>query len=151
MPHARTQIRNALTKRLSTLPAFAQRVFENRDVSLDPTKRGGPCLLITAGDEPRIEAASIGTPHIQRRTLSLVVRVIAKAADNVDDVLDQCQLDIELAIAADPTLGNVVKRGLLLESVVTGIDESLERPLGLAQLTYTAQYNVMSHKPDVLL
>ncbi|QDQ26705.1 hypothetical protein FNU76_10200 [Chitinimonas arctica] len=149
--HARTQIRAAAKQALAGLPSIGSRVFSNRARPVDPDKLGGPCLLVYCNDEPQIEAAEIGTPHVQLRRLDLVLRVVCKAGTDVDDVLDACLLQIEQAMAADTSLGGVIPAGVQLASIQTDVDDSLETPLGVAVLLYRAEYQTFNTAPDVLL
>lgn len=150
MPHARTQIRNAVITDLTSLPSIQGRIFAGRMTPVDPRKQGGTVALVFCRDEPEISAVTLHHPVVQQRVLELVVRGVAKAPESVDDELDQFALEVESAMSTAPTLGALLKNPAELASVRAGVDESLEQPAGVIELTYRITYMVMSNAPGVL-
>ena len=74
------------------------------------------------------------------RTVLLAVHAVVRLSEGVDDALDQLALQVEKAMAVDPTLG-----GLALVSHLGGteisVDETTQRPVGAIRLAYEVRYH----------
>ena len=153
MPHARTLIRNAAAARLTGLVTTGTRVFKSRSLPIDPAKLAGPVLLVYCNGEPEIIPLTMSSEPLQQRTLMLVVRGINKAnqLEACEDELDQIALEVEQALASDVTLGGVLRGMMQLETLHAGLDETLDKPCGVVELTYRCHYCVQSTHPETLL
>jgi hypothetical protein len=143
MTHARRQIREAAATALTGLSTTGSRVFQSR---MKPTE-SLPCLLVAVDDE-EIEQ----TPQSrQARSLTLTVRGMAKSGATVDDTLDAIAEEVETAAQAAGTLGGKVPGGLVLKSISTEFDETLEKPAGVIVLEYQAGYFTVAGAPGTFV
>ena len=140
MAHARKQIRDQLMTTLTGLTTTGSNVFNSRVYDHDAL----PCISVyTLSEELGDESE-----NKQFRMLNVMVEVRAKAADNLEDQLDQIGAEIEDAIFAngDTTLSNTCK-----EFDYDGLDIELsgeaEQPFGLMTMRFMAMYRV--NKTDV--
>ena len=106
MKHARTQIRNAVTALLKGNTTAGDNVFEARVYPLNDPKL--PALLIYTKQET-VGEQSMSRPRTQQRELFVTVEAYVKARGNVDEDTDTLAMEIEQLIAADPSLGGLVK------------------------------------------
>ncbi|UXY13863.1 hypothetical protein N8I74_11070 [Chitiniphilus purpureus] len=143
--HLRAQIRTALAALLQGLPSTGTRVYQSRSLPVDPAHLGGPCLLVWCGAE-QIDQTLAGAPQL-RRQVEVTARIVAKDTASLEDVLDQAIAEVEAAIAAQFTVGGLIPAGLRLDRIDTGIDQSLERPVGMAQLTWRGEYYTQRGNP----
>ena len=146
MKHARTQIRNAVTALLKGNTTAGNNVFEARVYPINDPKL--PALLIytkqeTVGDQ------SMSRPRTQQRELFVTIEAYVKARGNVDEDTDNLALEIEQLIAADPTLGGLVK-DISLDTTDTQFSDDGERPVAVAILTFSVLYTVKEHEPQTL-
>ena len=140
MAHARKQIRDQLMTTLTGLTTTGSNVFNSRVYDHDAL----PCISVyTLSEELGDESQ-----NKQFRMLNVMVEVRAKAADNLEDQLDQIGAEIEDAIFAngDTTLSDTCK-----EFDYDGLDIELsgeaEQPFGLMTMRFMAMYRV--NKTDV--
>ena len=140
MAHARKQIRDQLMTTLTGLTTTGSNVFNSRVYDHDAL----PCISVyTLSEELGDESE-----NKQFRMLNVMVEVRAKAADNLEDQLDQIGAEIEDAVFAngDTTLSNTCK-----EFDYDGLDIELsgeaEQPFGLMTMRFMAMYRV--NKTDV--
>lgn len=142
MPHARTQIRDAVVAALTGLATTGPRVHASRMRPQDGASL--PCLLVHANDTEQVEAADVDTE--QQRDLPIVVRGFAKAVADLDDTLDQIALEVETALALDPRLGGLCASSFL-RSVDVDYDDTTNAPVGEIALTYQFTYHVHAGSP----
>ena len=140
MAHARKQIRDQLMTTLTGLTTTGSNVFNSRVYDHDAL----PCISVyTLSEELGDESQ-----NKQFRMLNVMVEVRARAADNLEDQLDQIGAEIEDAIFAngDTTLSDTCK-----EFDYDGLDIELsgeaEQPFGLMTMRFMAMYRV--NKTDV--
>lgn len=149
MSHARTQIRNAAAAALTGLATTGTRVFKSR---AHPVANADlPCLLVYCDDEQSIERVTIGNPSRLRRELNLIVRGMVKTSTALDDELDKIAKEVEVAIAANLTLGGLVRDGVWLASINTTINEEMEKPCGEIVIIFSATYSTNSNAPEIAL
>lgn len=147
MNHGRTQIRNAVAALLKGNTTAGQNVFEARVYALDDPKL--PALLVYSNDEVVVEQ-SISRPRTQTRQLSLTIEGYARANSNVDTATDSLAKEIETLVAADPTLGGLVKDAAL-STTETQLSSEGEKPVAVVTITYVVTYNTKENAPDVLV
>lgn len=137
MAHPRKQIRDAVLAALQAPGATScgSKVFGNRARQLWKTEL--PCLLVYTESE----SAEIYTqaPLEYKRSLKLVIEVVAVAADNLDDQLDEILEQLERAIYRDETFGDLVSTTTIVSTEMDIIDEG-EKPAGAAKLTLEMIY-----------
>lgn len=149
MSHARTQIRTSAANTVTGLATTGSKVFKSRMRPVDDDEL--PCLLVYCDDEPNIARQTVGkTPRLSRELL-LVVKGLAKNSAALDDELDAMCKEVEVAIAANLTLGGLVRDGVWLTSINTTMNEEMEKPCGEIVMTFSATYSTNSNAPEVAL
>jgi hypothetical protein len=143
--HARRSIREAAAAALTGLATTGSRVYQSRLYTLRDADL--PCLLINTDDEA-ITNATLGSQILERQ-LTLTVRCVAKATASLDDVLDQIIEEVE-PVLNDATLGGSAK-ALQLQSIGIEMVDTLDKPAGVATLTYTGTYYTAGNAPGVSL
>lgn len=146
--HARAQIRAAVVTALTGLATTGLRVHAARVAARHAEDL--PCLLVTTADE-RVEGANVG--RMQQRDLAVVVRALAMSADEsftLDEQLDQIALEVEAAMAVDPSFGGLVA-GSFLETVAVEFDEDADQPVGEIRLQYRLAYFVNAGAPGTIV
>jgi hypothetical protein len=141
MPHVRQQIREAAATALTGLATTSTRVYQSRVYPLRDADL--PCLLISTDDET-ITSTSIGSLQLER-ALKLTVRAVAKATSSLDDTLDQILAEVEAALSGS-TLGGLCKQ-TMPDSISVQMDDTLDKPAGVATLTYTVTYFTAGSAP----
>jgi hypothetical protein len=115
----------------------AGRVYSNRSMSITEDKL--PVINVYTGSEVS-EPLDLST-STYKRTLTLVIEVVAKAAngETVDDSLDALLEDVEDAMADDLSLGGTAAGA---ELVATTFDQEdlAETNIGRGKLTYSTTY-----------
>lgn len=147
MAHLRTQIRNALAARLTGLATTGSRVSTTQFYPVAPSSL--PCLLIVTEDET-VEAASIGWPPVLARELRARVVALVSGTSGHEDALDQIAAEIEVAVAADRTLGGLVKSAQLV-GLRPSFDAESDRPVGRMELLYVFVYRAVEGSPQTAL
>lgn len=147
MKHARTQIRNAVTTLLKSNTTAGDNVFEARVYPINDPKL--PALLIYTKQETAGEQ-SMSRPRTQQRELMVTVEAYVKERGNVDEATDTLAMEIEQLVAADPTLGGLVK-DTALDTTETQFSDDGEKPIAVAVLTFSVLYVVKEHEPETLI
>lgn len=150
MTHARAQIREAIATRLSGLTTTGTRVFQSR---LRPLADADlPCLLVFCIQED-LDYSGLDYPRRQRRQVQIEIKAVVKQTASLDDELDGIAAEIEFALAGSltaVTLGGLLKE-LALGRTAIDFDAGLEKPVGIATLTYVGTYLTLENAPGVLL
>lgn len=146
MAHIRKQVRDQVATTLTGLSTTGSNVFPTRFYSLEQSKLPG--LIVYTNNEELVEQLTIGKPRQQQRQLDIVIEGYA-GGSTCDDTLDTIAVEVEEAIAADVTLGGLVK-----DCVLAGTEfeyEAEEKPHGLIRMTYQALYIVAENDPETSL
>lgn len=153
MPHARKQIRSAVTTMLTGLATTGSHVYPSRVYSLDDSELPSLSVFtVDAGNEEsvaRVTLGSSGSPPRFHRVCPLIIEGHAKVSDDVDDVLDQISLEIEVAMSAPLTIGSRTLPAQLQSTSKELIGDS-EDQIGIVRLLYTVPYVTAENTPDVL-
>lgn len=147
MSHARIIIRQAVIALLKGNTSAGNNVFEARVYPIDDPKL--PALLVYTKLETLGEQ-SMSRPRTQQRELRLSIEVYVKARGKVDEDTDALALEIEQLIAADVTLGGLVK-DMVLDTTETQFSDDGERPVAVAVMNYAILYTVKENVPNMLL
>lgn len=150
--HIRQQLREAFAAQVTGLTTSGARVFQSRIRNLADADLPG--LRIYTEQEDIADNAGTtyqSSPDLQHRTLALRCEAVAKANANLDDTLDLMCKEVELALAANPTLGGLAKVQCWLTGTDIGMDGSGEHPVGKAVMTWKIIALTMSNAPDVAL
>jgi hypothetical protein len=121
-------------------------VYEARIYPINDPKL--PALLIYTKQET-VGQQSMSRPRTQQRELFVTVEAYVKARGNVDEDTDELAMEIEQMIAADPSLGGLVK-DTSLDTTETQFSDDGERPIAVAILTFSVLYTVKEHEPHIL-
>lgn len=146
MAHMHKQIRDALQTLLTNLATTGTNVYPQHVYAV-PEGASLPGLGIFALEEDIILSA-MGNVPIYERMLSLSVQGVSQsAAKGPSDELAQIALEVEQAIAGDPTLGGLVITITLekIEYVFTGEGA---KPSGSIDMTFVAEYRTTSTDPE---
>ncbi|MBZ9850115.1 hypothetical protein LB565_19205 [Mesorhizobium sp. CA14] len=143
-PHPRKLIRAAAVNLLatsdaSTPPVFPTaakaRVYNSRDFPADA--RIMPVVVVYSGDDV-IDPDYRHDGGVRRRFLKLMVECYAVGDDGAEAV-DDCALEVENWLHANPTLGNLVE-WCTINSTVIAFAETAEVALWTAVLTFDVVY-----------
>ncbi len=145
MSHARTQIRNAVVTLLTGLTTTDDRVFTSRVHPLSEQEL--PALLVFV-DEESIERQTIHAPALLSRSVAIRVECVSALASGLDDDLDQMALEVEHAIAGNPTLTGIFNGDMIPLGIE--VDRSGDGAVHVGRLTvvFQAVYEVMSNAVD---
>lgn len=146
MSHVRRQIREAAATAVTGLATTGARVFQSRIYPLRDADL--PCLLISTDDE-QIESDNVTDDFPQRRILTLTVKGVVKATDDLDDSLDAIAEQVEPALIGN-LLGNRLKQ-CTLSSISVDFDDSLEKPVGVVTLQFQTVYFTAPAAPGTAL
>lgn len=147
MAHARKQIRDAITARLTGLATSGTRVHASR---VFPLQDGfSPTILIYTLEE-QSQVSSMGRPQTLRRQTTVAVDCAAQAKAGVDDTLDQMAAEIETAIGGDETLDGLVLDITLLRTSV-GLTAEGKTPSGRMRLDFAVTYETKSNAPETII
>lgn len=148
MSHARQQIREAIGTLLNTITGLT--VFESRQTEKYADDDLPAATVLTLEDRVLPDTQPINSLDADR-ALTISIEVRAKHTTGIDDELDDLATSIEETLGADLTLSGLV-RLILLDSTEIEIDDgSLERPVGLMKMTYSAIYRVSSDDVETIL
>lgn len=136
--HERRAIREAIRTQLTGETAAGARVFETRQAPLRTDEL--PAIAIYTEDESVDPASGSTAPRELRRTVNIAIEAWARAAADVDDVLDELALEIETAMDSDLEFGGTAYHSVLLSTEV-GLKLDGDRPMGAIRLVYAVTYH----------
>lgn len=147
MPHARSQIRDAVVTAVTGLTTTGSNVFASR---VYPHATLPSLAVYTVAESVQDEEGTLGTK--QHRALEVIVEARAKAAAaaTLDDTLDTIAAEVEAALVADRTLGGLAKWTEYQEAEIE-LDAEAEQPVGLARLTFAVIYRVDGTDPTAII
>lgn len=144
--HVRRQIRDAaiasgVLGNLSTsgTRCYASRVYKMEDANL-------PGLRVYTNEES-VEIGSLGVSRTNARTLELVVEACSKKASGMDDELDSMIKEVEVAIAANQSLGGA--KYAQLRRIDIELSGEAEKQIGVARMTFEVLYYTALATPHV--
>jgi len=141
MSHVRQQIRDDIVTTLTGLTTTGSNVFRSRIFPLEETNL--PALCIYTKSEAS-EYDTIGLPRSVNRILDVAVEAYVKGVSNYDNTLDTIAVEVEEAIAADITLGNLAK-----DAQITAFEADFagdgEQPVAVGRFTITVEYRTVEN------
>lgn len=141
MSHVRQQIRDDIVTTLTGLTTTGSNVFRSRIFPLEDTSL--PALCIYTKSEVS-EYDTIGLPRSVNRVLDVAVEAYVKGVSNYDNTLDTIAVEVEEAIAADVTLGNLAK-----DAQITAFEADFagdgEQPVAVGRFTITVEYRTVEN------
>lgn len=134
--HRRKRIRDAaMAALLAASTSAGSRIFSTRSV---PWRRLQlPAVSVYALSETSDDQQT--SPRELYRTLTLAIEAAVEAGENIDDTLDAMALELERAMHADSTLGEVCGDSMLVGTELE-VAEQGDKPIGLLRLTYKCWY-----------
>lgn len=135
MAHARKQIRDEVVDILTTAEV-ADTISKSRVYPI-PADTITMALVYTNTDT--VAQTTLTYPRKFDREMMLVVEVVARDADYLNDRLDRVCESVENAIGADHTLGGKVKDCILTDTQIT-LDFSGDAPIGSARMQFRVSY-----------
>lgn len=145
MAHIRKQLRAAAITALSNLTTTGSNVYGVRGHVLDQGKL--PALLIRTPSEESAYS-NIGSDPGLLRQVALTVLITAVGGDTLDDDLDKIAAEIEVAIAADVTLGGVADDALLISTETEPPDAGGEKLSNTMLLTFVVETRTARSNPE---
>ncbi len=146
MAHVRQQIRKKVGVIVTGLASGAG-VHTSSVYNLQPgDSRALKIYTLSEGVERDTQKYPRGT----QRQLQLIIEAIAKSTVDLDDVLDALCAEVEAAIAADISLGGLVK-DVYLETTTIEFNGGADQPHGMATMSWIVEYRVRETEPEVVL
>jgi hypothetical protein len=145
MAHQRKILRDAVVTALAGLPSTGDKVFATRTYPVDATELPVLCVY-TLGEDSEIHSA--GASRSLLRNLQLEVEAIAAVNGSLDDTLDQLALEVEQALAVDPTFGGQCYDCSLAATKIAIRGEG-EKETGAAVMTFALRYRTRASDPSV--
>lgn len=140
--HVRRQLREAVATAVTGLATTGARVFQSRVYPVQSAEMPG-LLVYTTGEE--VTDQSVGM--LIGRVVQVLIEGQAKAAADLDDVLDQISKEVEIALSSTVTVGG---KPVLLN--YEGCDISLDeasKPTGVLAMRFNALIYTQRSTPDV--
>ena len=143
--HLRRQIRERVATMLTGLSTTGSNVFQSHVYPLENADL--PALCIYTQDE-EIEVGAMGDPRVCHSTMTLIVDGYAQTSSNLDDQLDQIGKEVQVAMAGDTDINNLV-----IDSYLSSVDISYSgegtSPIGVIRHNYSVLYRYAENAPDV--
>jgi hypothetical protein len=144
--HIRKQLRDAVVTELKKITAFGSRVYPYR------TRKSLtlPDVVVFTPDEtilPEYSTWGSSGVLIETREVNLIVAIRAKVADDIDDILDSYCVSVEKGMMTDESFSNLLI-DLRLEKTEITLSGEAEQSVGMALLTYKAQYRAARNNPE---
>lgn len=148
--HLRTQIRDAVVTRVTSLSTTGARVYAGRSETrpLQPSELPG--LLIYTNET---ESEDVAGTRLSRRLVHLcdvVIEGYAKGTGDVDKTLDTIEKEVRAALEAAPTLGGLCK-DLICTNTSKEDDPEAEQPCWRIRMTWRCEYHTREGIPDAAL
>lgn len=144
--HLRRQIRERVAVNMLTgLSTTGSNVFQSHVYPLENADLPALCVYT---QEEEVEVDAMGNPRICQSTLTLMVDGYAQNASTLDDVLDDIGKEVQVAMASDVGINNLV-----VDSYLSNVDISYSGegnvPTGLIRHNYSVIYRYAENAPDV--
>jgi len=147
--HARTQIRNAIVAAVTGLTTTGSSVFSSR---VWPIQQSELPALVVYNDGDAVDG-DMTTGLLGARKYSRVVSVIVESyavgVSGVEDQIDQIEVEVMIALSADPTLGGLAKSLTMVRSGIT-LSES-DQPVATSRMAFDVMYRHSEADPATAL
>lgn len=143
--HARRAIVNAAATVLAGLVTTGPRVHPGRADAVNPDEM--PCLLVYARQE---QSESLTTGSANRklgRMLTLSIEALVSDTSGTDAALDVIAVEVETALAGDPTLGGACKDLVLVASNIA-VSPDGETRVRRIRLDFSVLYHTVASAPQ---
>lgn len=146
--HARERIVQAAALAVAGLPSTGARVFPGRSWPMAASEPHH--LLLYAREEASQGMTANGPARRLGRQVELTIESVLNGGADTDAPLNRSALEIETAIAADPTLGGVARDLVLARTTITATSEG-ERRKAVLQLVFLVTYHTAANAPGVAI
>ena len=136
--HLRRMIRERVATMLTGLSSTGSNVFQSHVCPLENDDL--PSLCIYTQDE-EIEVGASGDPRVYHSTMILIVDGYAQTSSNLDDQLDQIGIEVQVAMAGDIDINNLVKDSYLSSVDISYSGEGTS-PIGIIRHNYSVLYRI---------
>ena len=146
MAHLVAQIVGAAVTTLTGLATTGDKVFDNLFGTFQ--EEDLPALRVYEGAEA-VEAVDIHADPLLERTMDLIVECTAKAStEDVSSLVRSMREEVEVAIAADDTLGGLAA-SCLLAGYDPEVDLEADLPILIGRMTFRVRYFTRAQDPTV--
>lgn len=137
--HYRQTIRDAVAARLADAETLAgPNVFTSRARPiLEILQKREAVLSVYTADET---SQRMPDGHLLQRTLTVSIEGAAGGGDDLDDTLDSFAEQVEAAINADPTLGNLLSEQMELTATTSEISARGNQQVGAMRMDFDCRY-----------
>ena len=146
--HLRRQIRERVAVNMLTgLTTTGSNVFQSHVYPLEVADL--PALCVYTQDE-EIEIGAMGDPRVCHSTLTLMVDGYAQDSTSLDDELDEIGKEVQVAMASDVDINNLVVNSYLSAVDISYSGEGIA-PIGIIRHNYSVIYRYFENAPDVAI
>lgn len=145
--HVRTQIRGGLVTLVTGLPTTGSNVTKSR---VRPVETSALPHLFVYNDEERITETTVTAPRVLERAPRFQIAGVARAGEDLDDVLDEICKEVEIACAMPGALEGLAA-SITLISTVFQMNADAKVPVGAARMTFEVICATQENAPDVAL
>lgn len=146
--HVRTQIRDKVVDLLDNLTTTGTRCYAARPRTR-PLRTLPALIVYTNGEEINITAGQRGSRRLER-PLDLVVEGYVAETSDPDKTLDKINAEVEVAMAADPTLGGLAK-DLYIQRLDKEQEDDAEKPTWVIRMNFYCEYHTRETAPTAAL
>jgi len=146
LQHARARIRKLVAAKLTGLASTGDNVFPSRSFPL--TREKLPSISVYTPEET-VTSLTLATPVRLHREVSVFIEVHALQDAEVEDVLDTCALEIEVAMSQDFVLDEH-QLSTQLQATTTQTLDDADVPIGVMRMIYLIPYSTTEATPDKL-
>ena len=134
--HLRREIKERVATILTGLSSTGSNVFQSHVCSLENDDLPSLCIYT---QDLEIEVGASGDPRVYHSTMILIAVGYAQTSSNLDDQLDQIGIEVQVAIAGDIYIYNLVKDSYLSSVDISYSGEGTS-PIGIIRhcLLYTS-------------
>ena len=136
--HLRRMIRERVATMLTGLSSTGSNVFQSHVCPLENDDL--PSLCIYTQDE-EIEVGASGDPRVYHSTMILIVDGYVQTFSNLDDQLYQIGIEVQVAMAGDIYIYNLVKDSYLSSVDISYSGEGTS-PIGIIRHNYSVLYRI---------
>ena len=123
---------------LTCLSTTGSNVFQSNVYPLENADL--PALCIFNQDE-EIEVGAMWDPRVYHSTMTLIVDGYVQTCSNLDDQLDQIGIEVQVAMAGDIDINNLVKDSYLSSVDISNSGEGTS-PIGIIRHNYSLLYRI---------
>jgi len=147
MPHVRTAIRDDLITTLTGLTTTGARVYPSRVYPIQSSALPG-LVIYTKSESADYATMTMGSGRTILRTLTAAIEAYVKGVTGYDDDIDDITAEVEVALAADPSLGGLAKDTRLISIEVEYSGEG-DQPIAACMMNVEIDYTTSEGSPTV--